>query len=532
MNEEKLKCIKALQGNNNDEYFHKWIAFRTVYQPILDEGAYSSEVKYNTHNYSTHCVNIYKNIDKLIDWNSDNKPTVEELFYLDVAVILHDLCMAVMPQKRPQHSKEAYEIILNKINSPDRNEINGLLKLSEAECIAEIILGHSDVKVEEKSEDTIKYLIDKYRGYVESEYETNRICHLAVILRLADELDVTYDRINRKFTEMSFDTEDENDRVSMKHYRKLQLVKKITQDKDENNRLILEINDKEFGIESGDDEDLIAEVKNKIESELQNTNRVFSAFAQRLCPYKKFDTVYIKSYDNPTKEKELNEYAEKCKKKIKRGYNSASLDKNLGEIILNKVVQKDLFLPGHYLVNEKICSRDWIDTEKLMQEESLKEKIICTFEKMITHHIKENNFIILGVGTVGSQIGSILAYRLCSPFLHIVPKHLEQYYDEHEISKVELEKGIKYIIISDVVITGLTIGEVCRKYEILMEEIIGIYCIFKRSYNLERIKVEEKEILQKVQAINTDFDAELRTKATCKLFNQYGRCICNNKILN
>ncbi len=195
-------------------------------------------------------------------------------------------------------------------------------------------------------------------------------------------------------------------------------------------------------------------------------------------------------------------------------------------------MQKDLLLPGHYLVNEKVCSRDWIDTEKLMQEEGLKEKIIYTFEKMITPHVEENNFIILGVGTVGLQIGSILAYRLCSPFLHIVPKHLEKHYDEHEISRVTLEKGIKYIIISDVVITGLTIAEVRRKYEIPIDEIIGIYCIFKRSFNLEKIKIEESEILQRVQAINTDFDAELRTKATCKLYNQCKTCICNNKILN
>ncbi len=317
MNEEETRCIKALQSKNNDEYFRKWMAIREVYRPILDEGAYRSDVNYNTHNYSTHCVNIYRNIDKLIDWSSDNKPTVKEFFYLDVAVILHDLCMAIMPKERLRHSKEAYEIILEKINSPDRNEINGLLIPSEAECIAQIILGHSDVKVEGKSGDTIKYLIDIYRNYDESEYEMNRVCHLAVILRLADELDVTYDRINRKLTEMNFDIEDENDRESMRHYRKLQLVKKIRQDKSENNRLLLVINDKEFGIESGDDEDLIAEVKNKIESELQNTKRVYAAFAQRLCPYKKFDTVYIKSDDNPTKEKELNEYAEKCKKKLK-----------------------------------------------------------------------------------------------------------------------------------------------------------------------------------------------------------------------
>lgn len=157
-------------------------------------------------------------------------------------------------------------------------------------------------------------MLEKYRGYKEDEYVMNRVCHLAVILRLADELDVTSDRINRPLTEMDFDTEDENDRESMKHYRKLKLVTTIRQDKNENNRLLLEVNDREFGIENGDDEDLTVEVKNKIELELQKTSAVYRGFEQRICPYKKFDNVYIKFDNNPEKEKELNEYAVKYKK--------------------------------------------------------------------------------------------------------------------------------------------------------------------------------------------------------------------------
>lgn len=204
----------------------------------------------------------------------------------------------------------------------------------------------------------------------------------------------------------------------------------------------------------------------------------------------------------------------------------------MGKIILERVVQKDLLVPGHYQMNEEVCSRDWIDTEKLVQEENLKQQIICAFEKMITPCIEGNKFIVLGVGTVGIQIGSILAYRLCSPFLHIVPKHLEIYYDEHEISTVELKEIAKYIIVSDVVITGRTISEVLRKYSIEMDDIIGIYCVFKRPFNSDKIKINEHAILERVQSINTDFDAELRTKSKCKLLNQCGKCICNNKILN
>lgn len=520
MVEKDFKCIKAMI---NDDY-ERWLSIRTVYKPFLDEGAYRSDIKYMTHNYSTHCINIYRNIDKLINWGGSSKLSTHEAFLLNTAVIVHDIYMAIAPEKRLVHSKEAYELILNEINSNTRNVINSHLKASEAEQIAEIVLGHSDLKVDGEKENTLEYLLERYKK--DPDYEENRICHLAAVLRLADELDVTQDRINRNLNEMNFDLNDENDAESSRHYRKLQLVKRITENIEKNDELIICINDRIYGVENNEDIDLLAEVKNKIEEELKKVDKIYLAYKQEVSPYKRFLYATIQSED-ATREKEINDYAEKNKKKI---FRPRLFDKELEKKITNIVLENEMLVGGHYEVNGKVCSRDWIDTRRLIQIDKIFNEIVDSFEEKIISNVGDEKIIIFGVGQVGLRIGTILAVRFNLPFVHVIPKHLEQYYDEHDTRKVNIEQGKKYIIITDVVITGLTVLLVCEKYNIELKNVIGVYSIFLRNCNRERIKVNE-QVLNIVKEVNNEFDAELRYKSSCKLWKEHKKCICNNKII-
>jgi hypothetical protein len=313
MAEDNIKCIKYLKGDDDGQYYNRWLSLKTLYQKVLDDGYYASEIKFNTHDYSTHCINIYKNMDKLIDWTSSNKPTYEEMFLLDAAVILHDFCMATMPQKRLEHSSEALKLIIEKMNSKERNIINTIFINSEAEIVGEIILGHSDTKLKIGSINNLQNLLGKYKDYDEDEYRNIRVCHLACMLRIADELDVTSDRIKCTLNEMNFDMDSDSERESRKHYRKLELVSKVMKDSKVNNQLILVANEYKCGVQD-DDYELIAEVKNKIEAELEKVNEVYEAFSQSMSPFIKYEKVYIKFESDKEKEKRANHTAEELKK--------------------------------------------------------------------------------------------------------------------------------------------------------------------------------------------------------------------------
>ena len=80
MQEEEFRCISTM---NKEDYIH-WQAIRDAYRGLLDEGAYRSDKKYMTHNYSIHCFNIYKNIDILLKRDNSSKLTSHEAFLLNV----------------------------------------------------------------------------------------------------------------------------------------------------------------------------------------------------------------------------------------------------------------------------------------------------------------------------------------------------------------------------------------------------------------------------------------------------------------
>lgn len=523
MQEDEFKCIKAIKG---EEYYNKWLGIKNVYQPFLDEGAYRSDIKYMTHSYSKHCINIYENIDMLIEWGGVLEPNKKETFLLDVSVILHDIYMAISPEKRNIHSQEAYEFILNQIRSNKRNVINSFLTANEAEMVADIVLGHSDLKYEGKRESTLEYLWKKYDDETDVEYSKARIVHLAAILRIADELDATRNRITRPYEEMNFNLEDENDKESSIHYRKLKLVKKISPNKKKNDELLISIDDDVFGVENNEDIDYILEVKDKIQEELNNINEIYARYQQQyLCPSKRFLRVCIKS-NCAERAEEIEDYE---KKRSKRSYNYSVADKELEKEITDAVLDNGLLISGHYKVNEEICSRDWIDTSRLIEDTNIFEKIINFFQGKIVDVIKEENIIILGIGDVGLRLGTILAYKFNLPFLHIIPEHIKDYYDEHETNKIEIKEQSKFLLVTDVIVTGKSLETVCKKYEVDLSAVLGIYSIFLRDCNLEL--ENNSGILSKIIAINNEFDAELIRTEGCKLRTKHGKCICNNKII-
>lgn len=198
-----------------------------------------------------------------------------------------------------------------------------------------------------------------------------------------------------------------------------------------------------------------------------------------------------------------------------------------------------LIIPGHYVLNNKVCSMDWIDTEKMILKEGVLDKIVSAFEKMIidktqASQLEEKKFVVIGIGNVGLRIGSILAYRLSKPFVNEIPRHIVKYYDEHDLGEIKFDKNQEYIVVTDVVVTGMTISEVCNDCGIGLDKVLGIFSIFERqivSNNEPEKSVDYSDVLKLVMPINNDFDVDLKYKEHCNLNNDRD-CICNNPIMN
>lgn len=201
-----------------------------------------------------------------------------------------------------------------------------------------------------------------------------------------------------------------------------------------------------------------------------------------------------------------------------------------------------MIVPGHYVLNDIACSMDWIDTEKLISNGKMLEKIVAVFEEMIIDKIQateleEKKAVVIGIGNVGLIIGSILAYRLSKPFVYEIPRHVVKYYDRHDLNGIEFDEDHEYIIITDVVVTGVTIYEVYKyynNYNIRLDRILGIFSIFERQIcnNSEPEKSKDyQDVLKLVKPINTEFDVDLKYKEQCILNNDRD-CICSNPIMN
>ncbi len=281
--ESELFLIKRMNVNN---YYERWRAIRAIYKPLLDEGSVGSKIKYTTHNYSTHCVNIYNIINNIIIFRDGRNLSPTEAFILNVSVILHDIIMSFDIEKRSSHAKEAYNYILENINSLRENTINMLLTQEEARYVAYTILGHSDFK----GESTLKYLTNIYEKY---SFNCIKFPYLAAMLRLGDELDCSRSRINRPIGTIGF-TDSDDDKNSRLHYRKLELIEMVGIKEKPTNILYLYVEDRVLSSNILEDAKILSEVRSKILSEISNIKRnVYSMFCQEESPMKMFDDVKI-----------------------------------------------------------------------------------------------------------------------------------------------------------------------------------------------------------------------------------------------
>lgn len=290
--EDDFYIIKKMQSIAR--YKENWEAIRTIFKGKLDSGAVSSKIKYTTHDYSHHCINIYTNIENIVLKRACSELTPTELFILNVAVILHDYVMAINPEKRFTHARDAAEYIMKSVNDTNGTELNHLLTNEEARLVAYVVMGHGDIKGNNVEVNTLKYVVDEY---VNKYYASPiKIPYLAAILRLADEFDCTANRLICPLEEVGL-TDSKEDINSRRHYRKLQLVERVGIKQSPSNILYLYCNDYVLNEKTYDeDAQNMIEVREKLLKEIINVKQnVYNYFEQEHCPIKIYDDIKIMS---------------------------------------------------------------------------------------------------------------------------------------------------------------------------------------------------------------------------------------------
>ncbi len=319
-------------------YREIWRYMANYYGEELDKRAPKNEIAFTLHDYSHHCRNIYRVIEQIV---KGLDMLEEETFVLAVSVLLHDISMTNMDFERQKHSEESAEFIQS--DAERQRALWHNVEENLRDCIAAIVKGHSDLKVYLDGEEVIKEktleskdLTDEMPGAWDPQIRSRL---LAGILRLADELDITRERIgNRKYIEQ-FDETDPEQKKSLRHWKALECFKNV---EIKETYIVLEVNDRYLKENAADQEELfsiILKTKKKIEDTVKYVNeKVFDNHA---------DCVNLRHVELKTDVKELKEIDDREKKDL------GSETKQ--EICRREILVEDF--PGEWLGREDVIDK-------------------------------------------------------------------------------------------------------------------------------------------------------------------------------
>lgn len=519
----EFSCIKKMGRS----YFLKWENIKNHYAPLLDQGPIRRPIAYTYHDYTHHCFDVYKIVDRVILFNP--QLSEQEWFLLNTAILLHDFSMTFANFNRLIHSKQSADWLLKQMDSDTVLKSN--LNQNEAEAIALIIQAHSDCKGIENGKEKIEQFTLENEKIVDlmdcdGAFDVH-VRFLAAILRIADECDVTCSRLRTADFE-SLDETDVEQRNSIEQWLRLKCFKRISRNRE---NLELVVDDRyvqNHSQEISDIERRIKKVVMKIRGQLNYviekaiiTEEHIAMFQLRkvvICSTS-LRTEYIKTInDEQLIEEEVPEISVQILDSILADKISAKIDGN-GE--------NGLTIPGHYVVTEELCERDWIDLRDVVVDKAIANEII----RAITHDIDlrygKNSVppIIVGMEDNGLILASQIAYRLGYPFTYIIPKNYNWKRSSLKERDVNFATYDKIIIITDAVATFQTLGATCKEYEI-MDKVSKIYTVLYRlPQDIHFFHKDAEKLMKKMTACCDKYDVEVHRRKECP----YSNCIALNK---
>jgi hypothetical protein len=266
---KKMNIIKCMGGLK--EGFFDLVKY---YGDMLDRGNRINDTLYTLHDFSHHCVNIFKILNDILlsdaAFSADGL-TSEELFVLNTSVLFHDISMAKnIHFDRNAHSEQSALFVLEEYKNPSSLMLKWMTP-QQIDAVRIIIKSHSDIKVNEEKVNALDdpELVNDMPGHTRI-----RARLLAGLLRLADELDVTNSRIGNDlsyYNQLEKSNNAENE--SIKHWKTLMCFKDIKIKNDNVSVIELVIDDLYIKNEKDDRLDIIRrikEVKEKIALECEN----------------------------------------------------------------------------------------------------------------------------------------------------------------------------------------------------------------------------------------------------------------------
>jgi len=561
---KKLQCIKKMEKQYKEAFYE----IVKEYGGKLSARVVFPGSAFTLHDFDHHCFNIYRIIsDVLFDeelvYREEYGLSQRELFILNLGVLFHDIGMSnVLGVERSNHSLMSARYIENEYKD-SRSTFRKYSDLTpnELKALTAIIVAHSNIKDYTVDDDVNGLNSPKLHNYP-AKIGIIRTKFLAGVLRLADELDVSAERIGtgdieqeieeckEKYENIKKEGSDEKIKEwegymsSLEHWKKLHLISHI-QRGDGNDTIELHIDDTyvERCLDSSQTEKSISgklsEVYVAIDEKLKEVLEL--VFAKHpFCNYVPVKRIEFIT-ENKTLEKEIsNRLGLRSLKKVEIknwGKNVSDnieesvtslkcnfelpqiLDLKLEKELYEEINKRNLIKFGHFLLSEKYCARDWIDTQEVVETKKLFNSIVNSIVKNINSKNQEG-LIIIGVDLVGALVASRVAFALQYPLTYIVSEKDEKNNASQEID-LYIDKNKQVVLITDAIVTYETINKAIGKYS-LGNNLDSIYTIFYRPS-----KVERNSLVEKTFSINNMFNIELFSKEYC-VYNKH-KCIAINR---
>lgn len=513
---KNFACIKNL--GKYQESFYKLV---DSYGIELNSRIVLEESVYTPHDFDCHCTDIYKVISEVL---LDSKRAYsgglsdKELYILDLAVLFHDISMSRdVLAERKSHSKMSAEYVQNLYNNKESLLYKeSQLNTNEIKALKAIIMAHSDVK--DGSVDL------EIRGLKDPNLTDNMPARsgvirgklLAGILRLADELDITSERLGNTNVEENLKiarakcanmemqiSSGEGEQLrekyekykkyveSLAHWENLHLFSQVFRE-NQDDKVYLVTDDEHLQqlLDEGNTPAVLArrilKVYEKIEKEWKEIKKIVVDDSPQKLDIKSFfpvSTIEIKcSVRSILQEldKQLNNVKNVkaaiepegtiestrgfLKEKIQREDESIcdkgehiQLIGDLSNKLTQEIKRRHLLKVGHFLLDDICCARDWIDIKEIVETKVIADKVIGCFIDHIrsTCDLKKKSLIV-GLDLEGALLASRVAMGLKKPFSYIIPvkEHANVSSKESEISIKDYDN---IILVTDAIVTFDTI---------------------------------------------------------------------------
>lgn len=550
----EIECIKRMDSRCYDMFMRmlKHYAPKLETRIVLDGSAFTSHDEY-------HCLDIYKIISSCLlrkdtAYRDGLGLSKRELFILNLAVLFHDIGMSnSLEARRENHSKLSADFVQQEyddIRSVLRSETD--LTVAEIKAMKAIIKAHSNIKGDasipkERNGIRLPELKKEYRDLHSKPIKT---LFLAGLLRLADELDVTSERLGNGTLEneiqegkkkiLKYEAEGNTQELqkwvgfleSEKHWKRLHYFEAISLSEDKTGiELCVDDEYVEQMLDQGSTEKAIAndivEILSKIRGEFEEIKTIaFSDSEVNILIYvQKIEVISTaeKLQDEinkaqarvsmPIVQKDINEFREEKKdegdiKEVNK--EPIEFDEDLSKYLEEEVRERQLLQFGHYVLNEEYCARDWLNIRELVETREISKKIVSSIVKHVNSREPEN-VVILGMDMVGALLAARIAFELKFPMSYFVSVKNASYNSTQEID-FDLKEGEKVIIITESIATFKTLKTAIKRYG-LEGKVDSIYTVFYRK-TLLNIR-ENDDLIRKTYSINNSFPIELVEKRKC-----------------